>query len=304
MIEGPISQQLGEDHKLVRSMRPCVFGEVLFDHFPDRSVLGGAPFNVAWNLKGLGLNPLMVSAIGQDADGSTVQEKMKRWGMDQNALQILGDHPTGRVSVQIENDQPSYEIIQNQAYDFVAMPSVEVTSSDFALLYHGSLAWRSDQTRRTLRELINGNSERFVDINIRQPHFDVAWLDELLGGAKWIKVNDEELAFLTGVSLSGQNDIVIAVDKMRQRYGNATYFVTAGSKGAYLFGSSDILFQPATPPANIQDTVGAGDAFAAMAIEGILCGRSEQKLLKRAVEFAAKVCCIQGATSEDAALYD
>ncbi len=29
----------------------CVFGEVLFDHFPDgRRVLGGAPFNVAWNL--------------------------------------------------------------------------------------------------------------------------------------------------------------------------------------------------------------------------------------------------------------
>jgi fructokinase len=28
-----------------------VFGEVLFDYFPDGSrVLGGAPFNVAWHL--------------------------------------------------------------------------------------------------------------------------------------------------------------------------------------------------------------------------------------------------------------
>jgi len=35
--------------------RPVLFGEVLFDHFPDGSeVLGGAPFNVAWHLQGLG----------------------------------------------------------------------------------------------------------------------------------------------------------------------------------------------------------------------------------------------------------
>ena len=32
-----------------------VYGEVLFDCFPDgRRVLGGAPFNVAWGLKGFG----------------------------------------------------------------------------------------------------------------------------------------------------------------------------------------------------------------------------------------------------------
>ncbi|MEM7234470.1 MAG: hypothetical protein AAF517_19985, partial [Planctomycetota bacterium] len=43
-------------------VRPVVFGEVLFDRFPDgRSILGGACFNVAWNLRGLGLDPLFVS---------------------------------------------------------------------------------------------------------------------------------------------------------------------------------------------------------------------------------------------------
>jgi len=37
---------------------PVLFGEILFDRFPDgREVLGGAPFNVAWHLRGFGLDP-------------------------------------------------------------------------------------------------------------------------------------------------------------------------------------------------------------------------------------------------------
>ena len=36
----------------------CVFGEVLFDVFPDgKQVLGGAPFNVAWHLQAFGIAP-------------------------------------------------------------------------------------------------------------------------------------------------------------------------------------------------------------------------------------------------------
>ena len=55
------------------SERPCIFGEVLFDHFPDgRRVLGGAPFNVAWHLRAFGEVPLLVSRIGHDPDGAAV----------------------------------------------------------------------------------------------------------------------------------------------------------------------------------------------------------------------------------------
>ena len=47
--------------------RPLIVGEVLFDVFPDGSrVLGGAPFNVAWNLCALGADPLLISRVGTD----------------------------------------------------------------------------------------------------------------------------------------------------------------------------------------------------------------------------------------------
>ena len=58
-----------------------VFGEVLFDCFPDgRRVLGGAPFNVAWNLQAFGLAPQFISRIGDDADGKEIHALMTDWG--------------------------------------------------------------------------------------------------------------------------------------------------------------------------------------------------------------------------------
>ena len=44
-----------------------IFGEVLFDHFPDGSrVPGGALFNVAWHLQAFGQSPRFVSRISSD----------------------------------------------------------------------------------------------------------------------------------------------------------------------------------------------------------------------------------------------
>ena len=84
--------------------RPVIFGEVLFDRFPDGStVLGGAPFNVAWNLKALGLDPLLVSRVGRDDLGADILAAMSEWGLDTAGVQTDAGHPTGTVEVTLED---------------------------------------------------------------------------------------------------------------------------------------------------------------------------------------------------------
>ena len=57
----------------------CVFGEVLYDCFPDgKEILGGAPFNVAWHLSGFGQSPLFVSRVGDDPAGREIRGRMRR----------------------------------------------------------------------------------------------------------------------------------------------------------------------------------------------------------------------------------
>ena len=124
-------------------MRPLIFGEVLFDRFPDSSVvLGGAPFNVAWHLHAFGLKPLMVSRIGNDALGRRVEAAMRDWGMDCSGMQTDSTHPTGSVEVSFVEGEPSYEIAQGVAYDFIDASVLPQPDDGEWLLYHGSLALR------------------------------------------------------------------------------------------------------------------------------------------------------------------
>ena len=125
------------------SERPCIFGEVLFDHFPDgRRVLGGAPFNVAWHLQAFGESPLLVSRIGGDPEGETVAGAMSDWGLDRSGLQVDSRLPTGRVEVSIEDGEPHYDIVHPSAWD--AIEPWE-PAGRCSLLYHGTLALRDER---------------------------------------------------------------------------------------------------------------------------------------------------------------
>lgn len=102
-------------------MRPLIFGEVLFDRFPDGSVvLGGAPFNVAWHLQAFGLAPLVISRVGRDALGGAVVAAMTGWGMDRRGVQFDATHPTGTVEVAFQAGEPHYAIVDRVAYDIIA----------------------------------------------------------------------------------------------------------------------------------------------------------------------------------------
>ncbi|RMD52324.1 MAG: carbohydrate kinase, partial [Nitrospirae bacterium] len=100
--------------------RPVIFGEVLFDVFPDgTSVLGGAPFNVAWHLEGFGFHPLFISRVGRDREGEKVVSAMEAWHMDTSGLQFDPKHPTGIVKVSIKDGHPEFSILPERAYDYI-----------------------------------------------------------------------------------------------------------------------------------------------------------------------------------------
>ncbi len=230
---------------------------------------------------------------------------MSSWGLDLSGLQTVPERPTGTVSVSLENNQPSYEIVSNQAYDFVAPIDAAELSERFTMLYHGSLIYRSEQSRRTLADLAAASGlPRFVDVNVRQPHFDTAWLPELLGGASWVKLNDDELSFLSGITITDEPTVEAAVNRLRDSFGAATYFVTCGARGAYAVVDNRTCFAPAPKPESFSDSVGAGDAFAAATIGGILMNRPPDQALAVAAKFASRICGIAGGTSGDHRVYE
>lgn len=282
------------------SARACIFGEVLFDHFPDgRRVLGGAPFNVAWNLAALGEDPLLLSRVGTDADGTSVRVAMQVRGLDTAGLQKGPGEHTGQVRVRIEDGEPAYEIIQPVAWDAIEKPD---PLPRCGLLYHGSLALRSACSRASLMALrAAGPQTVFVDVNLRDPWWDHETVTALLDGAHWAKFNEHELDRLAPPGDRPKARARAAIE----RHGLQALLLTGGERGARLFtASGEILEARPERQVKVVDTVGAGDAFAAVVMLGILREWPLQTSLDRAQAFASAVVGQRGATVHDMAFYE
>jgi len=276
---------------------PIIFGEVLFDEFDDYAVLGGAPFNVAWHLRGLGWPVRLVSRVGEDDYGRRIREAMARWELDGAGLQRDPDHPTGRVRVELSAGEPTYEIVTDVAWDAIDVEAAVAAAGSPALLYHGTLAARDPRSRSALETLRARAEGIFVDVNLRPPWWEADRLTALLDGARWIKLNSDELAELTGGDDAG------AAETLRQRHGATGVLVTRGAEGAELHTGAGVERSAPAPVEHFQDAVGAGDALAAVFLLGELAGWEGETRLRRGVELAAAVCGLRGAVSDDPGFY-
>jgi len=284
--------------------RPILIGEVLFDCFPDGSrVLGGAPFNVAWHLQAMGLEPLLVSRVGTDALGERILTAMQEWGMDTSAIQRDPDRPTGTVEVSLD-DGPRFDIVPDRAWDALdgRLASAALSEIDGALLYHGTLIARSEvsatavQTVRAMSGL-----PVFLDVNLRDPWWTAAAVRRLLFGTRWLKLNADELEALEEET----RDLSLPerLRAARVRYALDTVVLTRGEAGATAVSADGAIDGTAPQPPTLVDSVGAGDAFSAVWIAGLLNGWPWRITFDRAMAFASLVCGHRGAVIPDRSVY-
>ncbi len=285
-----------------------VFGEVLFDQFPDRTVIGGAPFNVARHLAGFGLPPLLISRVGRDDAQAEVMKAMERFKLDVRCIQIDPRHPTGAVKVELNESGHSFEILDDQAYDHIHSGTARLgaLAARPQIVYFGTLASRHTTSYRSLLGVLRMSPGlKFLDLNLREPWFERARTENLIRQAHVLKINSDEFEVLRHwLKLKGSLESNCL--QLLNRYGLRMLLVTRGEEGAYAATpdglSVDFSAQPMTTP--IIDSVGAGDAFSAVAIVGLLHDWPLSTLLERADAFARKILGIRGAVPENSRPYD
>ncbi|MGE4529069.1 MAG: PfkB family carbohydrate kinase [Rhodospirillaceae bacterium] len=280
---------------------PLIFGEVLFDRFPDGSaVLGGAPFNVAWHLHAFGARPLFISRIGADAPGREVRAAMRGWGMDDSGLQEDPQRPTGAVDVAMTDGEPHYTIPPNAAFDAIR-PEALPPLADASLLYHGTLALRGTGSRAgfdTLRRFTG--APVFLDVNLRAPWWTIPETRRLIAEARWVKLNADELDALAPAG----GDIAARARAWIDAHGLDLVVVTLGAQGCIAVNAAGEALAPPPPAAGrIVDPVGAGDAFSAALILGLVRGWDLAATLARAQSFASAIVGRHGAVPREPELY-
>ena len=291
-----------------QNSRVALFGEVLADVFPERAVLGGAPFNVARHLQAFGCEPLLLSRVGDDALGRDVLATMASSGMDSRGVQLDSQYPTGQVKVHLENGGHRFEILDQQAYDFIDPSVAQLVESPQrpALVYYGTLAQRHVAARHALATLLQSTqASKFLDVNLRAPWYTESTLAFSLEMADIVKLNDQELPALADMFGLSSGDPHGQAMALMHRFDLAQVVVTCGADGAWQMGlDGQVVASGASQVAvAVVDTVGAGDGFAAVYLLGTLRHWPTAVTLERANVFAAAICGIRGAIPDDVNFY-
>ncbi len=273
-------------------------GEILWDMLPTGRVLGGAPCNFAFHAQSLGAEARIVSAVGDDKAGRELMEALNSTGLDTSCISVLTGYPTGSVDVTIhDNGFPEYIIHEHVAWDAIPLTNemLELSARADAICF-GSLAQRSPVSCGTIRKLIrSARSECLVvyDVNLRQNYFNRDVIHQSLEMCNILKLNDEELPIIVqalGLECKEHNTIPALIEA----YNLKLLVMTRGRDGSELYTENSVSRESASN-VDIVDTVGAGDAFTAAVVVGVLNGKAIDEINNSASQLSGMVCRMPGA---------
>jgi fructokinase len=312
-----LSFKQNEDAKNSKTIKPTrmkkitAIGEILFDVYPDKKNLGGAPMNFLYHVHKITGQGNIISRVGSDMLGKKVLRFLGNNNIPTKFIQEDHLHPTGIATVLFDdNKQPSFIINTESAYDYIELTSEleQLVKKETDCFYFGTLAQRSEVTRKTIQSLLNKGAKYFYDLNIRDNFFNKEVIELSLKATHVLKVNLEELKLLNDLFLPasfGKESFEInkISGEIMERFVIEILAVTLGGDGSVLFRNGKIdYYKPDS--ADVVDSVGAGDAFASILCIGYLQAWSLKKINRLANNFASEICKIKGALPENDDVYD
>jgi fructokinase len=284
-------------------------GEILYDIFPNYRRLGGAPFNFLCHLKHLGFPVRFVSRIGNDEAGQSILKTLSEHQFDTDTIQIDTVHPTGKVRVDVNsNGIPRFEILANAAYDYMVWDaSFDVLfQNEVELIYFGSLVQRTSNGFGIVQKVLslkNPETKCLYDINLRPNCYNKTMILQSLEKTDILKLNADELSLIRDM-LSGSVNPPNFIRNLMEIFTIEIVVLTKGDAGSALFtenGEYEIKSRKITP---VVDTVGAGDAYAAMLGIGYLNKWHPARIISTASHFAERICMIEGAIPSSSDFYE
>ncbi len=274
-------------------------GEVLWDVFPDRSCLGGAPTNFAYITSVMGDAGIVASRVGEDSFGAEALLRMNELGLDSSAVQKDAAHRTGTVNVELDAaGQARFEIAHPVAWDFLEWtPAWQLLARQSDAVCFGSLAQRSEQSRVTIQRFLSvtrPEAIKIFDVNLRQSFYSLDVLAESMNLADIVKLNEEELPKIMNLLGVPHKEERSAASYLLRAYDLKLVCITRGGRGSLLVQADRVHEHPGFR-VQVADTVGSGDAFTAALVHEYLAGSALDRMSEVANQVGAWVTSELGA---------
>jgi fructoselysine 6-kinase len=258
-------------------MRLAGVGDNVVDRYRDLGTMfpGGQALNVAVYTHRFGIPAAYVGAVGDDVAGRHVLGAMHSEGVETARVRIVpGPNAAGEVALvrgnrEFVGSHPGVSKFRLDEADLAYL-------AGFDLIHSSESSYLEDQLG-----LLAGAAPLSFDFSVRR---DPAYLEPLL-----------RLVEIAEFSLSDLDDAE-AEAWLERMYGLGPRLVlaTRGASGALLYDGSRFWRQAAVDTELI-DTLGAGDAFIARFLTGVLRDESFDASLVAAAVEAATVCKAYGA---------
>ncbi|MBR2509353.1 MAG: carbohydrate kinase [Lentisphaeria bacterium] len=270
-------------------------GEVLWDMLPGGKQCGGAPANVIYHLNKLGINGILVSAVGSDALGDELLAFLNSRNITTDFIS-KNNLETGVVDVTVSNGIPTYDIKYPSAWDAITLPDkLAAILPEVSALIFGSLSQRDERSRLSIQSLLEkvpSNCLKIFDINLRQSFYNENILRTSLNFADILKINDEELVIAAQMfGIPGDTKDILRA--LKEKFCLKSIILTLGANGSMFFDGENFTSYP-VGPCNVVDTVGCGDSFLAGWCCAILNGKSPDEAMRIGSEISAYVASHAG----------
>jgi fructokinase len=234
---------------------------------------GGAPCNVAVGLARLGCATSFLGRVGSDPFGRLLREHLAEAGVDTSMVVAAAEKTTLAVTALDSQGKAEYSFYATGTADWQWSDSEipRVLPAGARALYVGGLALRLAPGAAVLEGLMrrtrqHGRALVFFDPNVRtalgfSAAAERARVERQLTLAHVIKASDDDIALL----YPGRDYREIAAAWQRMMSGLVV--VTLGPGGVYALAPDGTEITQPAAPAEVVDTVGAGDAFAAAMLD-------------------------------------
>jgi fructokinase len=234
---------------------------------------GGSPANVAVGLARLGHEVALATRIGRDPDGELLRRHLEADGVRLAPGSVVDGRTSSATAVLDEHGYATYRFDLDWQ-----LPAVDL--SKVAHVHAGSIGATlppgGTAVQRLLEEAAAAGISTSYDPNLRPGLIGAAEqerpvVERLVGIVDVVKASDADLAWLYADGRGHDGDAVAAARRWAGS-GPRLVVLTRGQNGAmaWLRGLSDTPLSLPAPAVKVVDTVGAGDAFMAGLLSGLL----------------------------------
>jgi adenosine kinase len=223
-----------------------------------RREFGGCAGNIAYNLKLLGGEPVIMATVGDDA--APYISRMDKLGLERTHVREVKDSMTGQAFITTDLDDNQITAFHPGAMNFSNQNKV----ADSKGITLGIVAPDGrDGMLEHARDMANAGIPFVFDPGQGMPMFDGKDLLAFVDQATYVAVNDYEGKMLeekTGQSLADIAKMVKAL------------IVTRGAEGSTIIAGGEKVDIPCVKAKEVLDPTGCGDAYRAGLLYGIAKG--------------------------------